>query len=38
MSDSELLEALQTQYPEVFTSPQGEGDINNMTIVEFIEE
>lgn len=38
MSDSELLEALQTQYPEVFSSPQGEGDISNMTIVEFIEE
>lgn len=34
MSDSELLEALQTQYPEVFSSPQGEGD---MTIDEFIE-
>lgn len=37
MSDSELLEALQTQHPEVFSSPQGEGDINNMTIDEFIE-
>lgn len=37
MSDSELLEALQTQHPEVFSSPQGEGDVSNMTIDEFIE-
>ena len=37
MSDSELLEVLQTQHPEVFSSPQGEGELSNMTIDEFIE-